>query len=103
MAQSNPSFEIWLYYHFYDASPDESAVNAAASFKEFVNASISGGFDYELDQARLNDAVVNSLSCWHEDPQGAPELFSTELHLLGRTIDGFVHDELMKLRNKLGK
>ncbi len=103
VAQSNPSFEIWLYYHFYDASPEKSVVNAAASFKEFVNDSIRGGFDYELDQARLNEAVTNALSCWHEDPQGAPELFSTELHLLGRAIDGFVHGELMKLRNKLGR
>ena len=38
VAQSNPSFEIWLYYHFYDAMPTTDEVEKHASFKEYVDA-----------------------------------------------------------------
>lgn len=45
VAQSNPSFEIWLYYHFFSEKPDDSEVKDAKSFKDFVSIKIKGGFD----------------------------------------------------------
>ena len=36
VAQSNPSFEIWLYYHIYDKKPDTEDVEKCASFKAFL-------------------------------------------------------------------
>lgn len=41
VAQSNPCFEIWLYYHFYNTKPQEEDVSKYASFKEYVNSVIS--------------------------------------------------------------
>ena len=45
VAQSNPSFEIWLYYHIYDSKPTDEEVEKVHSFKEYVNSKISGGFN----------------------------------------------------------
>lgn len=42
VAQSNPSFEIWLYYHFYEVRPTEAEVEKYAAFKDFLHHSISG-------------------------------------------------------------
>lgn len=48
VAQSNPSFEIWLYYHIYGTKPNDEDVSSYTSFKEYVNSKISGGFDSGL-------------------------------------------------------
>lgn len=102
VAQSNPCFEIWLYYHHYAMKPDEHEVNSHPSMKSFVDSKISGGFDCQRDPARLNDAVANSESNFVSQDNGNPALFSTEQHLLGREILAFVRSELNKLRNKIG-
>ncbi len=57
VGQSNPYFELWEWYHFYDTKPVQTEVDKATSFKEFVNSSIAGGFDYETDPVRLEDAI----------------------------------------------
>jgi hypothetical protein len=59
VAQSNPSFEIWLYYHFNSDIPNNEEVAASVSFKEYVATKIKGGFDnrsmpLEIQQATLN-------------------------------------------------
>lgn len=102
VAQSNPCFEIWLYYHLYDTVPDIEDVKEHSSVKAFVNNCIAGGFDYQKDPARLKDAIENAEKVFCRKDNGNPELFSTEQYLLGKEIFGFVNTELQKLRNKLG-
>lgn len=102
VAQSNPCFEIWLFYHFYDTAPGDEEVAKSISFKEYVNSAISGGFNYGIDQARLEDAIRNAEKNYQENGNGSPGLYSTEMSRLGAEIDGFVKTELPKLRNKLG-
>lgn len=101
VAQSNPSFEIWLYYHFYADSPKSEEVEKAASFKHFVDGRINGGFNYNTDPVRLKDAIVNAEDNYAVTEQGLLALYSTELSILGREINGFVSAELAKLYNKL--
>ena len=101
VAQSNPCFEIWLYYHFYDNKPDKDAVESCASFKEFVNNAINGGFNFEKDPVRLETAISNAKANFQEDENGNPSLYSTEMYKPGLEILGFVRAELDKLRNKL--
>lgn len=102
VAQSNPCFEIWLYYHLYDTVPDIEEIKEHPSVKAFVNHCIAGGFDYQKDPARLKDAIENAENVFCRKGNGNPELFSTEQYLLGKEIFGFVNTELQKLRNKLG-
>ena len=101
VAQSNPCFEIWLYYHFYDKKPSQEKVGDCASFKEFVHLEISGGFNFEKDPARLEDAISNAEANFGMEKDGRLSLYSTEMNKPGREILGFVKSELDKLRNKL--
>lgn len=102
VAQSNPSFEIWLYYHFYENKPTEEDVQKFVSFKEYVASTISGGFDFQRDPVRLYDAVTNGKNNYSQDDKGKPSLYSTEVYGLGEEIHRFVKNDLAKLRNKLG-
>lgn len=102
VAQSNPSFEIWLYYHFFEGKPDAEAVSEHTSFKAFVNSSISGGFDFEKDQVYLGNAIHNASDTFEKDNAGQVSTYSTEMFNLGQRILPFVETELSKLRNKLG-
>lgn len=101
VAQSKPSFEIWLYYHFYSIKPDAQEVEKSASFKQYVDGKIAGGFNYSADPVRLKDAIANAEANFAVTGQGLIAQFATELPVLGREINGFVSAELSKLYNKL--
>ena len=101
VAQSNPSFEIWKYYHIYDKAPNVQEVELSASFKQFVDAKISGGFKNESDPVKLKSAIANASANYGTDSEGCLKLFATEVFLLGQEIYSFVSGELAKLLNKL--
>ena len=41
VTQSNPSFEVWLYYHFKEEKPKEEDVKVCTTFKAFLIALLS--------------------------------------------------------------
>lgn len=100
VAQSNPCFEIWLYYHIYENKPTLEDVDKYASIKEFVNAHISGGFNFEKDPARLEDAITNTRKNFSVSENDTPLLFASEMYQLGVEINAFVKTDVTKLRNK---
>lgn len=85
VAQSNPSFEIWLYYHVYSTRPLDKEVARYSSFKDFVNNKIAGGFDSRTMPIYIEDAIQNSEANFNEDEEG-PSKYSTEVHVLGTDI-----------------
>ena len=93
VSQSNPSFEIWLYYHFFAGKPEKDAVDKFSSIKEFVDAQIPGGFDSRKHPARIETAIQNA-SAVYEEENNAPALYSTEVYRLGKVILPFVKDVL---------
>lgn len=102
VAQSNPCFEVWLYYHHYAETPDREDVAGHPSVKAFVNRQIAGGFDFQRDQVRLQNAIENSENNYCCEDNGNPAWFSTEQFILGQEIVAFVKTEIQKLRNKMG-
>ena len=101
VTQSNPSFEIWLYYHFFAIKPIKSEVESDSTFKEYLNRVISGGFNFQKDQVKLKDAIVNSKANYYFTLVGTPELFSTEVYKLAEEILPFVKKPLERLGNKM--
>lgn len=93
VSQSNPSFEIWLYYHFFDNKLQKAAVDQYSSMKEFVDALIPGGFDSRKHPAKVETAIQNA-SAVYEEENNAPALYSTETFKLGKVILPFVKDVL---------
>lgn len=100
IGQSNPCFEIWLYYHFFDKKPVEDEVIKCTSFKEFVNNSISGGFDYQRDPVRIIEAIQNAKNNFKCE-NNLMAKYATQLYLLGNEIVTFVQRDVMRLYNKL--
>lgn len=101
VVQSNPSFEIWLYYHFFDEVPDASKLDSFSSFKAYVSSVISGGFDFQNDPVRIEDAVKNAKLNFKQDEKGQPGQYSTEVYELAEFIIPFVNQSLERLRGKM--
>ena len=101
VTQSNPCFEIWLYYHIFDRKPDSEDLESYASFKEFVNASISGGFSFQSDPVRLQNAIQNAQDNFSINSDGTLGLYATEVYRLGEEILPFVKKVLDRLKMKM--
>lgn len=100
VAQSNPCFEIWLYYHLYEQIPKDVEVEECSSFKEYVDRLFSGGFDCDKDPARIFDAIRNAKHNF-DCVDGILARYSTEVFLLGEEIYKFVERDIIRLRGKL--
>lgn len=100
-AQSNPCFEIWLYYHIYADKPIIEGELEKESFKKFVDTAISSGFNCFTHPVYLEDAIDNSEKNFYMDENRKPSLFSTEMYNLGKEILPFVKRDLDKLKYKL--
>ena len=101
VVQSNPCFEIWLYYHFYKDAPKQTDIEAHPSFKAFVSSAISGGFDFQNDPVRIETAVDNSKVNFKRNEEGKLDLFSTEVYDLAEIIIPFVQQHLDRLKGKM--
>lgn len=101
VVQSNPSFEIWLYYHIYKDAPKPEDIEAHPTFKAFVSNAITGGFDFQNDPVRVDTAVENAKANLKRDEEGKLELFSTEVYELAEVIIPFVRQHLDRLKGKL--
>ncbi|MBQ7268911.1 MAG: RloB domain-containing protein [Bacteroidales bacterium] len=101
VVQSNPSFEIWLYYHFFKDCPNPDEVSSYPSFKAFVDGAISGGFDFQKDSVRVATAVENAKENFKCTSDGKPGLFSTEVYELAEVIIPFVRQHLDRLKGKM--
>lgn len=93
VAQSNPSFEIWLYYHFNSEKPIDSEIEAAQSFKDFVATKIKGGFDNRSMPLEIQQATINAENNFERE-NGQPKLYSTEVFNLAKQIIKFTKVQL---------
>lgn len=102
VVQSNPCFEIWLYYHFFKALPNPEEIESFPSFKAYVGSVISGGFDFQKDPVRVKAAVENAKTNFNYSDDGKLALFSTEVFKLAEEILLFVTQHLDRLQGMMG-
>lgn len=96
VTQSNPSFEVWLYYHFIEEKPKEEEVKACTTFKAYLNQKVAGGFDARKAPVRIKTAINNSLRHYEKDNKEQPVLYTTEVHNLANSIYPFLRDIIEK-------
>ena len=101
VAQSNPCFEIWEYYHIYENKPDTKEVEEYATFKEFVHEAIKGGFNPGIMPVEVVKAILNAKSNFSKDDEGRLQLYATEVCFLAEEILPFVRRDIDRLRNIL--
>ncbi len=93
VAQSNPCFEVWLYYHFFDQKPKEQIFN----WKDYLDKTKKGGFDPRKHPTLIETATINSEKNYSENSDMQPDNGTTEMHLLAKSIIPLI---LQKLREK---
>ncbi|MBR4678556.1 MAG: RloB domain-containing protein [Bacteroidales bacterium] len=104
VAQSNPCFEMWYYYHFYETPPKD--FEGKVKFKTYLNIVLNRDFkidryDPERHPKDLETAIKNAKDNFHTDKDNKVALFSTEMYVLGTEILHFVKCDLDKLKNKM--
>lgn len=93
VTQSNPCFEIWLYYHFFSEKPSADVIDKYSSLKKFVDEMVPGGFDSRKHPSRIETAIRNA-EVVYEEENDAPAMFCTEVFKLGKEILPFVKEVL---------
>ena len=90
--QSNPCFEVWLYYHFEGDKPKEVIQN----WKDFLNSIIKGGFDVRKHPVFIQTAIINSEKNFVMSADQPHEL-STEVFALAKKILPLVKSQIDEL------
>ena len=104
---SNPSFEIWLFYHYFD-NPSNLHEGISMSerdrsnwIKEYLNTLIPGGIKPTQALYTVEQAIENSKNNYSEQ-DGFPSLFSTQMHIVADSIISIMKEEFhqMKMRRE---
>ena len=60
VAQSNPCFEVWLYYHLKATLPALATVDKCKSWKTHLAEIIKGGFNSDMHPIAIEEAAKNA-------------------------------------------
>jgi RloB-like protein len=85
VAQSNPCFEVWLYYHFHAKPSTEVGFEVAENWKQFLNQDVVGGFDSKKHYLLIQTAIAHASHCY-ADVGGEPLPGSTAVFKPATTI-----------------
>jgi len=102
LAQSNPCFEVWLYYHLHTAKPFIYNSEICAEWKQLVNRLIIGGFDSRRHPIYIASASKNAANNFVVI-DGKPDIGSTEVFNLANTIIRLVGSKLEKVLKEIEK
>jgi RloB-like protein len=85
VAQSNPCFEVWLYYHFYAQKPNFDNIIFCHEWKQFLHKEI-GGFDSKRHPIVFEKAIINAENVFAKNEEGLPDIATTEVFNLSKII-----------------
>lgn len=101
VTESNPCFEVWLYYHKYENLELIDVVpNICNDWKSLVNNSIIGGFDSRKHPIFIQDATINSERA-HINNDNKLDKGQTEVYNLGKSILNILEEKINLIKNKL--
>ena len=98
--QSNPCFEVWLYYHQFDVKPTFEDDNICSSWKNFVNNSYDGGFDSRKHPIYIEAAGKNAENNFISE-KGIPDIGSTEVFRLANSIFPLLKSKIARVLKEI--
>lgn len=97
VAESNPCFEVWLYYHVFSDAAGSIQLQGCSEWKNLVNARIPGGFDSRKHPMLIGDAILNASVNFRA--RGDEVLYgSTEVFKLGKAMYPLIASVVEKAR-----
>lgn len=100
IAQSNPCFEVWLYFHVFEMRPTLQWSEICDTWRAVLSREIPGGFDSKKHPIYIGSAIENAARCFVFE-NGAPAVGCTEVHLLARIIFDFCGKKIEGVLNKI--
>jgi len=89
VAQSNPCFEVWLYYHLRKELPDMQHLPACKDWKAHLHELIPGGFKSSAHIVNLPQAITYAKANYQEDGYW-PQPGCTQVWRLAEVIERFI-------------
>lgn len=93
IAESNPCFEVWLYYHFEKEKPNIEDISISAKWKSHIDTASKGGFDTRKHPQLIGNAITNAETN-HIETETRPEIACTQVYRLGQSIYSLVKSKL---------
>ncbi len=98
--QSNPCFEVWLYYHLYKDRPEFEGDDKCANWKQFVGTAIKGGFHSSRHPIFIQDAINNAKENFDSE-NNEPKKGCTEIFILGKSIITILKNKIEKVLKEI--
>lgn len=99
VAQSNPCFEVWLYFHARAQLPLLKNIAQCNNWKRLLPTIIQGGFNADFHPIAIESAIANSRNTYQATGY-FPNPGSTQLWELGEELIPLIKKDLDELKNK---
>lgn len=99
VAQSNPCFEVWLYFHAKAKLPTLENMSQCNNWKPHLPIIIHGGFNPDFHPIAIETAIANSKASYAANGY-LPEPGSTQLWQLGEELLPLIEKDLDNLKEK---
>ena len=99
VAQSNPCFEVWLYFHAKGQLPVLQNISQCNNWKPHLPTVIQGGFNPDFHPIAIEIAITNSKNTYQATGY-FPEPGSTQLWELGEELLPLIKKDLEGLKDK---
>jgi len=101
IAESNPCFEVWLFYHQNEKLKKFESDEICKSWKQKVNESYRGGFDSRKHPIYIEEAIKNAERNFKQNENGRPFKGSSDVYLLAKSIFNVIKNKIRVVKNKL--
>ena len=99
VAQSNPCFEVWLYFHGKSTLPELDRIDECGNWKGLLPRVIKGGFNSDTHPIAIETAIENAKASY-EATGYFPNPGSTQIWVLGEELLPLIKKELEQLKPK---
>lgn len=101
VVESNPCFEVWLFFHQNEKVEEFESDNICKSWKQKVNESYDGGFDSRRHPIFIEEAIKNTERNFKTDKNGKPLKGSSEVYLLAKSMFAVIKNKIRVVKSKL--
>jgi hypothetical protein len=100
IVESNPCFEVWLYYHFYPTIEKFEGIEKSKNWKSYVDANIKGGFDPRKHPIYIERATINAENNFKIDENSKLNIGTTEIFKLSKSILTIIKSKIKEVLEK---